>query len=87
MRRASQRAGLRNATVTFVTLAMRARLLALLCAVTLTVIPGALIGGQVAHAAPQSTFYGIPDNLLLAATDTPTNTATALTATDTPTAT
>jgi hypothetical protein len=69
----------------FETLAMRARLLALLCAVTLTVIPGALIGGQVAHATPRSTFYGIPDNLLLAATDTPTNTATALTATDTPT--
>ena len=64
---------------------MRVRLLALLCAVTLTVIPGALVGRQVAHAAPQTTFYGIPDNLLLTATDTPTDTATALTATDTPT--
>lgn len=76
---------MRDVAGTFGTLAMRARLLVLLCAVTLTVIPGALIGGQVAHATPQSTFYGIPDNLLLAATDTPTNTATALTATDTPT--
>jgi hypothetical protein len=47
---------LRGATGTFGTLAMRARLLALLCAVMLTAIPGALFGRQVAHAAPQTTF-------------------------------
>ncbi|HEU5345442.1 MAG TPA: hypothetical protein VFU60_13930, partial [Ktedonobacterales bacterium] len=63
---------------------MRVRLLALLCAMTLTIIPSALFGAQAAHAAAPARFYGVADSLMLTATDTATSTA--LTATDTPSA-
>lgn len=83
-----------------VTTALRGKLLALLCAFALTLIPSALLGGQAAqaaHAAPSSTFYGISDSALLTSTGTatatnpPTSTSTSaststpvVTATDTP---
>ncbi|HET9110870.1 MAG TPA: hypothetical protein VFN78_08610 [Ktedonobacterales bacterium] len=83
----------RRRPITFTTL----QLLALLCAFALTLIPSALLGGQSAHAAPQTTFYGITDSALLTSTGTatatnpPTSTSTSAststpvaTATDTP---
>ncbi len=96
-RTARRAAGVRRASTRFRGfrgLLPRSGALALLCALALGAIPGALLGSQTAHAAPHTTFYGISDAVLLAdtvtdtPTDTPTNTPTATdTPTDTPTAT
>ena len=75
--------------------AARGTVSALLCALALAMFSGALLKSQLAQAAPQATFYGIPDNALLTSTATPSGTATtatatattATTATDTPAAT
>ncbi|HEX8981663.1 MAG TPA: hypothetical protein VF792_02745 [Ktedonobacterales bacterium] len=74
---------------------VRGRAIALLCAVVLGIIPGVLVAGQPAHAATQTTFYGVADMATLNAATTATTatvaptsaatTAPAATATDTPT--
>ena len=62
-------------------MALHGKALALLCALALTLIPSALLGGQSAQAAPHATFYGIADSALLATTDTTTPSSTSTTST------
>ncbi len=74
---------------------MRGRVIVLLGAVVLGIIPGVLVAGQPAHAASHTTFYGVADMAMLNAATTATTataapttaatTAPAATATDTPT--